>query len=48
MMIEYNISYKKPWRHFIDFELKFETNGCEKIILKLASWNSDNWIWKIH
>ena len=22
MMIEYNISYKKPWRHFIDFELK--------------------------
>ena len=38
MMIEYNISYKKPWRHFIDFELKFETNGCEKIILKLASW----------
>ena len=37
-MIEYNISYKKPWRHFIDFELKFETNGCEKIILKLASW----------
>ena len=37
-MIEYNISYKKPWRHFIDFDLKFETNGCEKIILKLASW----------
>ena len=25
-------------KEIIDFELKFETNGCEKIILKLASW----------
>ena len=37
-MIKYNISYKNPHRHFIDFKLTTSTNGKEKIQFQLPAW----------
>jgi len=37
-MIKYNISYKSPHRHFIDFVLTTSTNSKEKMQFQLAAW----------
>ena len=37
-MIKYNISYTKPYRHFVDFELTTTTNGEEKMRFQLPAW----------
>ena len=37
-MIKYNISYKYPHRHFIDFKLSAPTNGVDKIQFQLPAW----------
>ena len=37
-MIKYNISYKYPHRHFIDFKLSAPTNGEDKIQFQLPAW----------
>ena len=37
-MIRYNISYKKPHRHYVDFELTTSTKGEDKMQFQLAAW----------
>lgn len=37
-MIKYNISYKFPHRHLIDFELSALTNGVKKMQFQLSAW----------
>ena len=37
-MINYHISYKKPHRHFVDFEFSAKTNGAKSMKIQLASW----------
>ena len=37
-MINYNISYQKPHKHLIDFELITSTKNKEKIQFQLSSW----------
>ena len=37
-MIKYNISYKNPHKHLIDFELTTSTNNKEKIQFQLSAW----------
>ena len=37
-MINYNISYNNPHRHFIDFELSTSVNGKKNILFQLAAW----------
>ena len=37
-MINYKISYNNPHRHFVDFEMKADTNGAKKMLFQLASW----------
>ena len=37
-MIKYNISYKLPHRHLVDFELSALTNGVKKMQFQLSAW----------
>jgi predicted metalloprotease with PDZ domain len=37
-MIKYNISYKKPHKHLIDFELITSTKNKEKLQFQLSAW----------
>ena len=37
-MINYHISFKKPWRHFVDFEFSAKTNGANSMKFQLSSW----------
>ena len=37
-MINYYISYKKPHRHYVDFELTTSTNGAKKMRFQLPAW----------
>ena len=37
-MINYNISYQKPHKHLIDFELITSTKNKEKIQFQLSAW----------
>ena len=37
-MIKYNISYKKPHRHYVDFELNTSTKGKKKMEFQLSAW----------
>ena len=37
-MINYNISYQKPYKHLIDFELITSTKNKEKIQFQLSAW----------
>tara|TARA_B100000902_G_scaffold381427_1_gene417924 strand:- start:4238 stop:5944 length:1707 start_codon:yes stop_codon:yes gene_type:complete len=37
-MINYKISYIKPHRHFVDFQITASTNGMSKMLFQLASW----------
>ena len=37
-MIKYNISYKLPHRHLVDFKLSALTNGVEKMQFQLSAW----------
>ena len=37
-MIDYNIRYSNPHRHFIDFELSTNTNGADKMQFQLPAW----------
>ncbi len=37
-MINYIISYNKPHRHFVDFELSTKTNGEDKMQFQLSAW----------
>jgi predicted metalloprotease with PDZ domain len=37
-MIKYNISYKLPHRHLVDFELSALTNGMKKMQFQLSAW----------
>jgi len=37
-MIQYNISYKNPHKHFIDFSLTTKTNGVDVINFQLPAW----------
>ena len=37
-MIKYNISYKNPHKHLIDFELTTSTNNKEKLQFQLSAW----------
>ena len=37
-MIDYTISYNNPHRHFVDFEIKTQTNGVDKMRFQLAAW----------
>ena len=37
-MIQYNISYNNPHRHFVDFELSTPTNGVDTMEFQLAAW----------
>ena len=37
-MINYYISYTKPHRHYVDFQLLTKTNGVDKMYFQLASW----------
>ena len=37
-MINYNISYKLPHRHLVDFELSALTNGLKKMQFQLSAW----------
>ena len=37
-MIHYTISYNKPHRHFVDFELTTKTNGRDKMQFQLPAW----------
>ena len=37
-MIRYNITYKKPHRHYVDFELTTITKGEDKMQFQLAAW----------
>ena len=37
-MINYKISYTKPHRHFIDFQLAARVNGQKKMRFQLAAW----------
>ena len=37
-MINYHISFKKPYRHFVDFEFSAKTNGANSMKFQLSSW----------
>ena len=37
-MINYLISFKKPYRHFVDFEFSAKTNGANSMKFQLSSW----------
>ena len=37
-MINYNISYQKPHKHLIDFELITSTKNKEKLQFQLSAW----------
>ena len=37
-MINYHISFKKPHRHFVDFEFSAKTNGANSMKFQLSSW----------
>jgi len=37
-MIQYNISYKNPHKHFIDFSFTTKTNGVDVINFQLPAW----------
>jgi len=37
-MINYNINYNNPHRHFVDFELSTNTNGADKMQFQLPAW----------
>ena len=37
-MINYKISYTKPHRHYVDFQLITKTNGVDKMYFQLAAW----------
>ncbi len=37
-MIRYNISYKNPHRHYVDFQLTTSTNGKDKMQFQLSAW----------
>ena len=37
-MINYHISFKKPCRHFVDFEFSAKTNGANSMKFQLSSW----------
>ena len=37
-MINYHISFKKPHRHFVDFEFSAKTNGAKSMKFQLSSW----------
>ena len=37
-MINYNISYNNPHRHFIDFELSTSVNGKKNMLFQIAAW----------
>ncbi len=37
-MIQYNISYSNPHRHYVDFELNASTNGAKSMQFQLSAW----------
>ena len=37
-MINYNISYKNPHRHFVDFKLSTKSNNSKKMRFQLSAW----------
>ena len=37
-MINYTISYNKPHRHFVDFQLSTSVNNAKKILFQLPVW----------